>query len=320
MKKHTIIFSFLFVVFGTINLFSQQIPVKVSAKLDSTQALIGDQVNLNINIEFIKDVTLNFPNISDSIGKLIILRKSAFDTTKSENFTRLSQNLLFTCFDSGYYQIPPIDFTYKVGNDTILYTVSSNSLYIKFFTVNVDTTKPIKDIKPPLEVPFTIWDYIWYILGFLLFIGIALGIIFLIYKRKPKIKEIVRFDPKIPAHVQALLDLEKLESEKLWQSGKVKEYHSRLTDILRLYLERRFSFPALESTTSDIIIQIRTFLSGSEILSNIKFVLELADLVKFAKNIPLPDENTRVMDLSRNIIESTIPIEIETEKGGNENG
>jgi hypothetical protein len=152
------------------------------------------------------------------------------------------------------------------------------------------------------------------------FVALGLAVFYFIYKRKPKLKETQRYDQKIPAHIQAIKELDILESEKLWQNGKVKEYYSRLTDILRLYLERRFSFPALESTTSEIMEQIKVILSGSDILLNLRFVLELADLVKFAKNIPLPEENSRVMELSRNIVESTIPIELESENGGQSNG
>jgi hypothetical protein len=319
-KKITLLLIFTFISIYHINLFSQEYPVKVSASVDSTNVLIGDQINFTFKVEYLKNVKLTYPRFADSIGRLLIINKSKIDTTISDKSISLKQNIVLTCFDSGYYQIPPIEFSYKTDNDTNSYFSSSNPLFVKFFSVDIDTTKPIKDIKPPLELPFSIWDYIWYFIGLLGFVALGLAVFYFIYKRKPKLKEIQRFDPKIPAHIQAIKELDILESEKLWQNGKVKEYYSRLTDILRLYLERRFSFPALESTTSEIMEQIKVILSGSDILLNLRFVLELADLVKFAKNIPLPEENSRVMELSRNIVESTIPIELESENGGQSNG
>lgn len=302
---------FTIITINSAYLNAQQIPVKATSSIDSNQVLIGDQIQLKLKIELQKDVKLNFPNLTDSIGRLIILNKSKIDTNKKEKNLIFSQNLLLTMFDSGSYQIPPIEFKYSIGNDSAINSVFTNELYIKFLTLPVDTTKPIKDIKPPLNVPFSIWDIIWYIVIPLMIIGLGLIAFFFINKRKPKVKEIQKFDPKIPAHIQALSDLEKLEEEKLWQNFKVKEYHTILSEILRLYLERRFEFPALEMTTSEIMDNISKMLSGSEILLNLRFILELADLVKFAKNIPYPEENIRAMDLAKDIVKNTIPIEIE---------
>ncbi|MBL7893041.1 MAG: hypothetical protein JNL63_10450, partial [Bacteroidia bacterium] len=79
--------------------------------------------------------------------------------------------------------------------------------------------------------------------------------------------------------------------EKLWQEGKVKQYHSRLTDILRLYIEARFKIPALEQTSDEIMSNFRSVLIDEESKKKIKQVFLVADLVKFAKEQPLPSEN-----------------------------
>ncbi|OGU58339.1 MAG: hypothetical protein A2X64_09985 [Ignavibacteria bacterium GWF2_33_9] len=312
-------FTFFIFSFFLLNLsisFTQRIPVEVNIHLDSSNVLIGDQIHLLIKTNYQKNYSIFYPNLVDSLGHLIIIRKTKIDTlNENDNFT-LSQTITLTSFDSGTYEIPPIEVKYKYLNDTVFQSSFSNSVYAKFFSVDVDTTQPIKDIKPPLEVPFSIWDYIWYIIGVFGIVAAFLGAFYFFYKRKPKLPDVTKYDPKIPPHVQALSDLNKLEQEKLWQSGKVKEYYSILTDILRLYLERRFGFPALELTTGEIMAQITSFLTGVDILSNIKYILENADMVKFAKSIPIHDENTKVMILAKDIVESTIPIDIENEEGG----
>lgn len=313
--KQKLLSFFLLIILFSGNSISQDESVKVKAVIDSSNYLIGDQIHLKLIAELTSGIKLKFPEISDSLGKLLVIGKSKIDTVKNNKVNSLTQVLTLTSFDSGYYQIPSLEFNYYKA-DTNRFSAFTDPINVKYTSVSVDTTKPIKDIKPPLEVPFSIWDYIWYIVGIIGFVFIVLVVIYYFYKRKPQQKEIRNFDPKIPPHVQALLDFEKLEEEKLWQQGKIKDYYSRLTDILRLYLERRFDFPALELTTSEIMIQIKMILSGSEILINLQKILDLADLVKFAKNIPIPQENTLAISLSRNIVESTIPIETDAEKKG----
>jgi hypothetical protein len=303
-------FVFLFVNFVFSN---AQYNNSFKAFLDTNSGLIGDHIHLKLSAEINKDYLVTFPALSDSIGKLQIIAKSKIDTIKNNNFITLNQNITITAFDSGYFQIPQLYFILQRKGDSTTIPSATDALSLTFHSVAIDTTKPIKDIKPPLDVPFDIFDYIWYFVVLILIVaGTYFGLRY--YKlHKNKIQEKPKYDPKIPAHIQALLDLEKLEQERLWQNGKVKEYYSALTDIFRLYIERRFAFPALESTTNEILYQIEQFISGEQILKNLKYVLETADLVKFAKEIPAPNINDEILKLTRNIIEATIPIETDLE-------
>jgi hypothetical protein len=104
----------------------------------------------------------------------------------------------------------------------------------------------------------------------------------------------------------------------LWQKGEVKKYHSAITDILRNYLERRFYFNAMEQTTDEILFSLNNYevAQGSEIV--LMQILATADLVKFAKFQPLPDENSLSMKNAFQFIEMTKPAPVEAPlmKGG----
>lgn len=283
--------------------------IKVQTTLDTNKALIGDQINLNIKMFPDENENIIFPPLSDSIGKLLIVSKSKIDTIIEKRKRILNQNIILTSFDSGLFIVPSIEYSFAKGNDTSRFL--TDSYQIQYFSVPVDTTKPIKDIKPIMELPFSLMDYFWYIAAGILLIVIGFILYYLSKKWKPKVKEMLPYDPKIPAHVQALKDLNELERQKLWQKGQVKEYHSRLSDILRLYLERRFGFLAMESTTGEIMDYFTQVISSSEITKQLRELLELSDLVKFAKFLPSNEENTIVIDIARNIIQSTIPIDNE---------
>ncbi len=118
-------------------------------------------------------------------------------------------------------------------------------------------------------------------------IGLA---IFFILKKK---KKGYYFTPKIelPPHVVALSDLDKLKASKLWQKGQEKEYYTELTDILRHYIDRRFHIDAPEMISEDIIAAIHLATDTKSATDGLTQILNVADLVKFAKYTPFADEN-----------------------------
>jgi hypothetical protein len=126
------------------------------------------------------------------------------------------------------------------------------------------------------------------------------------YKQRKAEQPVIKKIIQIPSHVRALSALDKLESEQLWQKGKVKEYHSNITGIIRGYFEERFNLPALELTTSEQMQQLKTVPSAENILSITNEFLNNADLVKFAKFIPLPSVNEEMMKQAKEIVNSTI--------------
>ena len=114
--------------------------------------------------------------------------------------------------------------------------------------------------------------------------------------------------PKLPAHEQAMVDLETLKEQKLWQRGLEKEYYTELTDILRTYIEDRFKLNAMEMTSSEILDLIKNQDITKSSISNLNQVLELADFVKFAKMHPLPDENELSYMNAKMFVSQTIEI------------
>lgn len=265
--------------------------IKVNAKLDTTRILIGDQVNLWFMLEHPEGLKVDFPTIGDSLaGKIEVLSGSNPDTfSRMNRILKIRQRLLVTSFDTGFYVIPPFKFSYNNSRDSL----QTNPLSLEVFGMPVDTTKGITDIKPPYEIKVTLIELLPYII-----IGLLIIAIIILYVRYMKKKKLVQSlvekpePPQIPAHLIALEQLDELVREKLWQQGKIKLYYSRLTDIIRQYIELRFGVPAMEETTEDII---RDFTRNGHIKEGIrqelKVLLELADLVKFAKWNPVAEEN-----------------------------
>ncbi len=284
----------LFVLFGALNLNAQDI--EVSSSIDTNYLLFGEQTQIHLKVKCQlngEKINVKFPHIIDTLNEFVeVVHSSPIDTSYPDkndlSVFEQTQTITITSFDSGYYLLPPFKFT--VGGDTVS---TSEELFIDVQPVAVDTSKAIFDIKKPIEEPFSIIDWlkenwIWIVAILVVIILIIVLIKFLKNRSEPVVEEVV---PDIPIHELALQHLEKLREQNLWQSGKVKQYHSEISEILRTYLEDRYKMPALENTTDEIIQSLRFQTISPDVLAKLNQTLALADLVKFAKEQPLPAEN-----------------------------
>jgi hypothetical protein len=285
---------------------------KATATLDTALIRIGDQVRLQLGFTAPKTVTVEWPVLADTLSPSIeVVKRGNIDTTviKGSDLLQYRQFVTITSFDTGFHSIPSIGFTFRKGSDTLKLSSYTDSLMMQVNTVAVDTTLAIKDIKAPIKQAITFSEMLPYILGTALFITLVALVIYYLLRRKqnkPLIPKIVK--PALPAWQTALNELEELSGKKLWQDGRVKLYHSELSDILRRYLEYQHLIPAVEMVTDDIVESCRGNPAVQQSSDNLSEILRLADLVKFAKEIPLPPQNEQCLKDAINFVEQTKPV------------
>ncbi|MES2276704.1 MAG: hypothetical protein V4592_11830 [Bacteroidota bacterium] len=296
--------------------------IQVVASLDNSTLKIGDQTKLNFNVHQPAKARVNFPQITDSIGsKVQILATSKLDTifdkTDHNNIT-VHRAYTITAFDSGTYPIPEFDFGSANG------VLKSNELHLVVQTITVDTTKAIYDIKQPLAVSYTFWDWLrdhWVPVAIVFaVILIIIAIIWYLKTRPKKEKVIVEVKPDVPFHIQILNRLQELRGKKLYQQD-VKAYHSELTDIIRDYLERRYVIKSHEKTSDEIFDSLKFMDIDQESRNLLRQLLLQADMVKFAKEKPSPSENEQSMDNAIAFVNKTRQVftqPLPTEGGGND--
>ena len=292
--------------------FAQNATVK--AVLDSQQILIGDQINLDLSVEFTHDTPITWPAFKDTItGQIEIVQSSIPDTIKKETGeTIIHQRLVITSFDTGVIVLPPITFIF---NNDSSQTLSTEELTILVSDVAVEMEEEIKDIKEPYDVPFNWKKWLLYGLIILLVLGLIVAAILLIRKRRRKPEELLaRPKPKRPAHEIALEKLEELRQKKLWQNDQTKQFYIELSDITREYIEFRFDVLALEMTTDETIWALKR--EGLEELkmAPLKRLLQMSDLAKFAKYKPVSNENEQCFDIARMFVNSTLVMPLDQPK------
>lgn len=295
-----------------MNMLCFLLSVVVSAQLDSAQLMIGDQCGLHLQAVAENGEQVQFPVYGEQlIGDVEIVDRTPIDTLSlRDGRKQLSQTLTVTSFKDSLFFIPPMAFT--VGEDTF-YSEPLTLNVIQPF--EVDTTQnAITDIKPVYKAPIWWWGIFRWVLLALGLAGIAIGIFYLVRymkKRKASVGE-EESAPELlrPAEEVALEKLDKIKEEKLWQQGRVKDYHTELTDTIREYIARRFSISSQEQTSSEILSDMQPILKDEkELYASLKRMLSLADLVKFAKWNPLPDENEQALRSAYEFVNATTPQE-----------
>jgi hypothetical protein len=313
----------IFLIVVILTFFAQKIlsqDITVVSRLDTNTMLIGDQVRFHIGITAPANSLVRWPLIGDTIlGHIRVLNRSRIDTAFSadKKSIRLNQSFLLTTFDSGYFAIPPVRFYVQQPPDTTKIVHQSESAFLNVHSVHVDTTLAIKPIKGPIKIPISFREMLPWIIGGILVIALT-GFFIYWFKRRKKAEPVFRLKPRIimQPHETALMELEKLRVKKLWQSGKIKEYHSELTEIVRKYIEERFGIMALEMTSDEIIESLKERIEISKsVLDKLVRVFTMADLVKFAKEQPLPSEHELSIEQAVTFVKDTILRIVEQNEG-----
>ncbi len=302
------VFSKIVFCFGLFSIvISEGFPQKLSLEttLDTNQIVLGDQINLTYTIKKNENVIVSMPSFDTVLTEGIeIISLPAIDSIKMDDGRwKVSLELLITSFDTGIYYIPPQKFVLKDAQFTD--TVLSSASYLEVFGVAIDTTNTVRDIKPIARVPITITEILLLLLGLIFIAVLSYFIYVFIQKRKRKESFLVPAKPEEPPHITAFRELDKLKAQKLWQQKQVKEYYTRITYIIRWYIFKRFNIRALEETSDEILYYIKSLKLDDLNLQNLESLLNLADLVKFAKGIPNPEENIMHLDNAYDFINKT---------------
>ena len=288
---------FILILFVLPTLHAQEVKVATSTK----NIKIGEQIEYKISVQAPADAAVVFPE-GQTFGALEMVKTNPTDTLKEAGKFRLEKAYYLTQFDEGKYSIPQqkIQISHKD-----FYT---DSLLVEVHNVAVDTLKqPLYDAKPIAEVTSPSSSHLWlWIVGIVALLLTAAALYFFVFRKKKLSAEEER--KKLPPFERAIQDLKDLQNSKYLIESQHKAYYTRLTDIVKEYLEDEVHILAKESTTDELLAKINDLQQtgklhlSAETISNLKRVLQNADLVKFAKSKP-SDNNA---EYDRETIENVV--------------
>ena len=298
-------------------LYAQEVKVETNTK----NIKIGEQIQYKVSVETPADTPVSFPE-GQTFAPLEMVKTRAADTLRDGGKYRLVKEYYLTQFDEGKYTIPSQKI--RINNKDYF----TDSLLVEVHTVAIDTLKqPLYDIKPIQEVkkPFTSYGWILTIIAAVLLLLIV-AFVYFVFIRKKKFP-FLQTQKKLPPFDRAIQDLKELQNSKYLIQSQHKEYYTRLTDIVKAYLEGEVHILAKESTTDELLAKINLRQEkgklnlNQETITNLKRVLQTADLVKFAKNKPSDDNAEYDRETIENVVIKTkeaIPLEPTDEQAINE--
>ena len=306
--KHTTIIIAWVLLGSTIASNGQLVSVKSSLSEDSL--LIGEQADFTLKVTAHHNSVVSIPVYEDTLTREIeILETVRRDTLEQDSADVYLHTYRVSTFDTGTLKIPaqPVIFRHNAIIDTLL----TRPVYLHVASPAVDTAQPIKPIKPPINTPVTIREIVpWVLIGWigLLLITLIIALIW-IARNRDKQSGTALLKPSDPPHVIALRNLDELEDKRLPQHGKVKEYYTHLTEIIRRYISDLYGIHAMEKTSYEIVEAFSHQNNDHpELNEQLDKLLQLADLVKFAREDPLPEENERNMEYARNFVRQSYPL------------
>lgn len=263
-------------------------------------AWIGDSLSLRLQYEGNDPRDVQFPILDPQAypGLEFFSAAPRFDTAydKTTGLFTLRAAYPFTIYTAGTYALPPVSFRVFANGQILIY--DTDTLWINVYEPDVDTEQAIRDIKDIGRVSF--WertgDYLRRNALWLSLTAAALAAgIFTWYALRRRRRDLPVFSapkPPVPPLDQALSDLRKLKDKQLWQQNHIKEYYTELTDILRVFLAGEYRIAAVEMTSDECLDALRAQCpEAKQTLSELGRVFRTADLVKFAKGEPQPDEH-----------------------------
>ena len=278
--------------------------IVVSASIDSTMLMIGDQTAMHLSVTQEANERVEMPVFGETLQDGIeIVDRSAVDTTTlPDGQLQLSQELTLTSFKDSLFAVAPIAVV--SGGDTFRTEPMALNVIQPF---EVDSSLAITDIKDIEKAPIYWWGILRWILLALAVIGLFVGAYYGVqWYRKHFLKEEEVIEPELlrPADEVALEKLDEIKAQKIWKDGKVKEYQTELTDVVREYISRRFDVQSTEKTSDETLRAMKPLID-KELFAKLSKMLQLADLVKFAKWHTTPDENEQALSTAYEFVNET---------------
>ncbi|HGY56213.1 MAG TPA: hypothetical protein ENK44_10950 [Caldithrix abyssi] len=281
--------------------------IEVQTKVDTSVITIGDRINYSIIINRDTSLRIVRPAEGINLGMFEIKDYTFHDPVEEDGRVIERFDFNISVYDTGHFVIPPYPVAYFTDDTSKNYRIieaPAVEIYVKSLLTG-DEERELKDIKPPLSIPFNYWFWASMAAAVVL-LGVIGWLAYRLWKKKQEQGYLFKPPPPPPpAHETALAALQELFASDLLEKKNYKQYYSRLSDIMRQYVEGRFAVAAMEEITGEIIRDLDKVLDDKEQLAELEELLTLADLVKFAKYIPQPEETEKAGRQAVRFVEET---------------
>ncbi len=273
--------------------------ITVSASAEKKVITVGDPIHYTVTLTYPAGSKLTPPEKPVEIGQWSVAdMKVASAQTKSGN---TSQDITYSliAFSTGAIVVPELAYSFTSSTGAVSnISTSSTTIPVESVLDKYGDQGDIRDIKPPLAL-INLWPFI------ILILVLAIAGIWFYLRQRRLAAAGGTTEPAVPArppHEVALEELAQLENSGPVGEGRIKEYYSALSDIVRTYLGTVYNIETLDRTTSEIFSQLRGAVKELKITMPVRELFDNCDLVKFAKYRPEAAECSAELARARTIV------------------
>jgi hypothetical protein len=214
-------------------------------------------------------------------------------------------------FLTGEIPLAPLTLRYRLPGSSERHEMTTEASFLRVASVLKTPDEPAADIRGPWRLPRSWW-------GLLLGLAAALAALaaawYLWKRRRARPAPAAPAEPEpIPApeispYERAMRDLLALLESRLLAEKRLKEFHVRLSEIVKTFLGGHLGFDVVDRTTGEVLADLARAGSEEQMRASVRGFLEACDLVKFAKHHPAPVEIEETVTLARALIDLGRPL------------
>jgi hypothetical protein len=283
-------------------------PLSCTLDIDKSEMTIAERLNLTITAVVDENYEVELPATGDKLAQFgIVDYHTSMPELTDDHKKKISLSYVLEPFLSGDYTIPVMTVKFwKASEDPKeVHELETEEIKVSVKSLLPENINQMKlhDIRPPVALPGKIAPWEWAVgMGGLAVIG---GLIFFIVHKLRKERQRVA-EKRLPPHEIAFNELERLIAQQFVEKGEVKLFYYEITNILRHYIENRFSINAPEQTTEEFLEGLQTNVSFPEKYKELlKIFLMHCDLVKFAAYQPTTNDIQSTFNSCRDFISET---------------
>lgn len=280
---------------------------------------VGDVIPLRLRVIYDPAVEVTLPTLPEQWGAFEVREQRTHDPTTDEegNKTTVIHEVQATLWTPGKHETPTTTVSYQnpAGQP---HEITAQPVSITIVSVLPEAPEEgeleKRDLKPQAVLPRPpIWP--WVLAG-------ILGAVLLFFagrwiwkkwrqrQRGGPEEAIEPVDDRTPEEI-AYEELDRIAALDLPAQQAFKAHYTLITDCIRVYIARLYAIPAPDLTTWELIPRLRRASIKGEALTQLRALLEEADLVKFAKYQPSVRQAHATLDQAKHIVDITKPTRVE---------
>jgi len=276
--------------------------IRVKAEVDKAFLTIGDPVTYTVTVEHSPDIRI-LSEIPAPSSDILEIKKIEDIHEKQKKKVITGRKFILTSYRLGEFILGPVTIKYQKEGQPEK-SIPTNKLYLTVKSIAEGVPQEdIRDVKSVVPYKLHVGKLLWTLLASMLLI-----VFYFLYRAlHKKVNAFQPAPPPLTSEEEALLHLEELFESDLLKRGFIKIYYLRLSEILRIYFEKRYKILSVELTTVETLRALRPQHLETGLYQKIQYVLEAADLAKFAKWIPSAPEVSQINKKAEEIVKESAP-------------